>query len=241
MIDSIVILAGGLATRLRPITSTIPKSLLEINGKPFIDYQLELLRKQNITNVIICAGFMGEEIRKYVGDGDKYGLKISYSFDGDKLLGTGGAVKKALNLINGTFYVMYGDSYLNIDFGSINQYFNKFDKSGLMTVYKNDNKWDKSNIIFENGKIVNYDKKVYVPEMKYIDYGLGIFTEKSFTSFRDKEIFDLSDVYTDLLQNDNLIGYEVKERFYEIGSFEGLKETTEFLSGQNKNDGKLYR
>ena len=129
MIDSIVILAGGLATRLRPITSTIPKSLLEINGKPFIDYQLELLRKQNITNVIICAGFMGEEIRKYVGDGDKYGLKISYSFDGDKLLGTGGAIKKVLNLVKGAFFVMYGDSYLNIDFNPINQYFNKFDKS----------------------------------------------------------------------------------------------------------------
>jgi NDP-sugar pyrophosphorylase family protein len=228
--NSIIILSGGLATRLKPLTLKIPKSLLEINGKPFIHHQLELLKKQNISNVIICAGYLGEMIQENLGDGDNFGLNILYSFDGDELLGTGGAVKKALNILNEAFFVMYGDSYLNIDFKPINEYFDKFAKTGLMTVFKNDNKWDKSNIIFENGTITRYDKNQYVPEMKYIDYGLGLLTKRSFDSFKGKNKFDLAEVYMKLLNKNELLGYEVKERFYEIGSFEGLKEIKEYLT-----------
>jgi N-acetyl-alpha-D-muramate 1-phosphate uridylyltransferase len=233
MINSLILLAGGLATRLRPATLHIPKSLIDIDGKPFIHYQLELLKKQCISKVIICAGYLGEMIQQNIGNGDKFGLKIDYSFDGNELLGTGGAVKKALHLANDEFYIMYGDSYLNIDFKPINEYFNKLNKSGLMTVFKNDNRLDKSNIIFKNGSIIKYDKKSYTPEMKYIDYGLGVLTKKSFIDFADVNKFDLADVYMKLVNKNDIAGYEVFNRFYEIGSIQGLKETTEYLSRIN--------
>lgn len=123
MINTIAILAGGLATRLRPVTTTIPKSMIEVAGKPFIAHQLELVKRNNIENVVICASFLGEQIEEYLGDGKSFDLNIQYSFDGDELLGTGGALKKSLNILGDSFFVMYGDSYLSTDFQSINEYF----------------------------------------------------------------------------------------------------------------------
>jgi NDP-sugar pyrophosphorylase family protein len=175
-------------------------------------------------------------IKEYIGNGEIFGLKISYSFDGEKLLGTGGAIKNAMDLLDDTFFVMYGDSYLNIDFNPINEYFEKFDKSGLMTVFRNENKWDKSNIILENGNIIKYDKKNYIHEMKFIDYGLGILKKNAFNDFKEKDVFDLSDLYVNLIKRNGMLGFEVKERFYEIGSIEGLKETTDLLSGKIQSE-----
>jgi N-acetyl-alpha-D-muramate 1-phosphate uridylyltransferase len=224
----LVLLAGGLATRLYPVTHNIPKSMLEIAGKPFIAHQLELIKKNNIEKVIICAGRLGEQILDYVGNGDKFDLDVKYSFDGEKLLGTGGAIKKALNLLENEFFIMYGDSYLDIDFNAINKYFKRFGKSGLMTVLKNENLWDKSNIIFKEGKLLKYDKKNYLPEMNYIDFGLGIVRKGSFDLFNGIDEFDLADLYMKLLEKDELIGYEVFNRFYEIGSFKGIEETEKY-------------
>jgi MurNAc alpha-1-phosphate uridylyltransferase len=232
LITKLVLLAGGKATRLRPVTETIPKSLLEVAGKPFIDHQLELIKRNNITQVVICVSYLGGQVREFVGDGSRYGLKIDYSFDGDTLLGTGGTIKNALDLLDDKFFVMYGDSYLTADFKIISDYFLKGDKSGLMTVFKNEGKWDKSNIDFRDGKIINYDKSIENKNMEYIDYGLGILTKRAFEDFKNENVFDLEAVYKNLLRKEELLGYEVSERFYEIGSFRGLEETKAFLENK---------
>lgn len=232
MISKLVLLAGGKATRLRPVTETIPKSLLEVAGKPFIDHQLELIKRNNITQVVICVSYLGGQVRDFAGDGSRYGLKIDYSFDGDTLLGTGGTIKYALDLLDDKFFVMYGDSYLTADFKIISDYFLTGDKSGLMTVFKNKGKWDKSNIDFRDGKIINYDKSIENKNMEYIDYGLGILTKRAFEDFKNDKVFDLEAVYKNLLRKEELLGYEVSERFYEIGSFRGLEETQAFLENK---------
>lgn len=232
MISKLVLLAGGKATRLRPVTEAIPKSLLEVAGKPFIDHQLELIKRNNITQVVICVSYLGGQVREFVGDGSRYGLKIDYSFDGDTLLGTGGTIKNALDLLDDKFFVMYGDSYLTADFKIISDYFLKGNKSGLMTVFKNEGKWDKSNIDFRDGKIIKYDKSIENKNMEYIDYGLGILKKRAFEDFKNEKVFDLEAVYKNLLRKKELLGYEVSERFYEIGSFRGLEETQAFLENK---------
>ncbi len=224
MIDTLILLAGGLATRLRPITETVPKSLIEINGKPFIDYQINLLKNKGIKKVIVCAGFLGEQIKNYLKDGSRYGLEIDYSFDGDELIGTGGAVKKAIDKTNGVFWVMYGDSYLDTDFEQISRYYESKKNLGLMTVFNNSDKWDSSNVEFENGRIIKYDKINKTKDMQYIDYGLSIFHKEAFSKFRELQKFDLTKVYSELLNEDELLGFEVKKRFYEVGSFKGIEE-----------------
>jgi len=229
MIESTVIIAGGLATRLYPVTKKIPKSMIDINDEPFISHQLKLLKKNGINEVIICAGYLGEMIKNFTGDGRKFGLNIKYSFDGEKLLGTGGAVKKAINLLPDTFFIMYGDSYLPVDFQKISDYFNKNDKNALMTVMENSDKFDMSNVIYQNNKIIKYDKKEKVPEMNYIDYGLGIFKKNIFSNIKENEVIDLANIYKNLIEKDDLLGYEIKERFYEIGSFTGIEDLKIFL------------
>ncbi len=218
-----------MATRLKPVTEKIPKSLLEVGGKPFILHQIDLLKNNKISKVVICASHLGDHIKEYLDDQSIRDIGIEYSFDGDKLLGTGGAIKKTLGLLGENFFVMYGDSYLNTDFQKINEYFFSEKKSGLMTVYHNEGKYDKSNIEFENGDILKYDKKASNDNMRYIDYGLGILTPNAFNDFTDKDEFDLEQVYKNLLKKNDLLGFEVKERFYEIGSFEGMEETNRYI------------
>ena len=230
MITSLVLLSGGLATRLRPVSHSIPKSLIDIGGRPFIEYQLELLKKQGIEDVIICLGYLGEQIEELIGNGEKFGINIKYSYDGDKLLGTAGAIKKALPYLPDTFFVMYGDSYLPIDFKDVSDLFKKNKNSALMTVLENNNKWDKSNVIFEGNYVVKYNKKVLLPEMNFIDYGLGILTKECFNRVRKGEICDLANVYKSLAEEGQLLGFEVKKRFYEIGSFDGIEEFKKYIN-----------
>lgn len=234
MIRQLVLLAGGKATRLRPVTETIPKSMLEVAGRPFIAHQLELIRNNGIEKVLICASFLGEQIEDYAVDGSKFGLSVEYSFDGDELLGTGGAIKNALKKLDEQFFVMYGDSYLITDFKDINEYFFAQNKPALMTVHRNEGKWDNSNVQFEDGVLLKYDKVNRTSDMRHIDYGLGILSKTAFESFSGKRVFDLSEVYVKLLANGQLAGYEVIERFYEIGSFAGLEETDAYLTNKNK-------
>ncbi|MBS1517373.1 MAG: NTP transferase domain-containing protein [Bacteroidetes bacterium] len=231
-INNLVLLAGGLATRLKPVTESIPKSMIDVSGKPFIQHQLELIRDRGIGKVVICAGAMGDQIEKYTRENSFGGLEILFSYDGYKLLGTGGALRKALGRLDDKFFVMYGDSYLDTDFNVINKYFLSQKKNGLMTVFRNEGRWDSSNIEFEDGIILDYDKKEKNENMKYIDYGLGILTRKVFEDFNDREVFDLEEVYKALLKKNDLAGYEVSERFYEIGSFKGLDETRKLLSNK---------
>ena len=225
----VAILAGGLATRLRPITETIPKALIEVAGKPFIQHQMEYLRKQGITSVVLCIGFLGEMIEEVVGNGSRWSMNVSYSTDGHALLGTGGAIKQALPLLGEHFFILYGDSYLPINYSVVEKNYVASGKKGLMTVFKNQNQWDKSNLEFNAGQIIEYNKNVIRPQMHYIDYGLGVLKSSVLQTYPAGQSFDLSKVYNELSIAGELAGYEVFERFYEIGSLQGIEATRAYL------------
>jgi NDP-sugar pyrophosphorylase family protein len=229
----VVILAGGLATRLRPVTKTIPKALIKINDKPFIAHQLNLLRDKGIKRVVVCVGFLGEQIEAFVGDGSQFNLDVSYAYDGEKLLGTAGAIKKALPLLGDAFFVIYGDSYLACDYLAVQRDFMRSKKLALMTVFNNNGLWDASNVEFTDGKLMAYNKTQRTKNMHYIDYGLGIFKATAFATVLAQQPYDLACLYQQLLRDDKLLGYEIKQRFYEIGSLAGQQELAEYLNSQN--------
>lgn len=225
----VAILAGGLATRLHPITKEIPKSLVDVAGKPFIVRQLDYLCQQGIARVVLCLGHLGEQVKAVVGDGFAFGLDVCYSWDGRRLLGTGGALRQALQLLGEQFFVFYGDSYLPIDFRAVEKDFLASGQPALITVLKNDDQWDKSNVLLRNGCIVEYNKQLPGPEMSHIDYGLGVMSASVLRNTPMNEPFDLSDIYHELSLQGLLAGYEIFERFYEIGSHKGLNETIEYF------------
>ncbi len=227
----VVLLAGGLATRLRPITEKIPKALVTVAGQPFIVHQLRLLESHGVRSVLILAWYRGEMIRDFVGDGSQFGLNVQYSFEGDHPLGTAGAIRFALPLLNGPFFVLYGDSFLPCDYAGIQAHFDRHSQPGLMTVYRNEGKWDTSNVEMGNGQILCYNKQKRTPRMEFIDYGLGIFQPNVFASLAPGQSFDLAEIYQRLVDAKQLLAYEVEQRFYEVGSFEGLHELDELLSG----------
>ncbi|MBB3457301.1 NDP-sugar pyrophosphorylase family protein [Rhizobium sp. BK313] len=230
----VCILAGGLATRLRPITEKIPKSLVEVAGEPFIFHQLRYLREQNLTDVVLCVGYLGEMIEDLVGDGASFGLNVKYSPDGPRLLGTGGAVRQALSMLADSFFILYGDSFLPIDFSKVEAAFHATRKPGLMTVLDNGDRWDKSNVLFRDGQLIEYNKREPSPDMKYIDYGLGILQASALETYEPGEVFDIADLYHALSVRGQLAGYEVSERFYEIGSHSGLQEAEIYFREHRK-------
>ena len=225
----VAILAGGLATRLHPITQTIPKALVDVAGKPFISRQLAYLHAQGIRRVVLCIGYLGQMIQQVVGDGSLFGLEVAYSPDGPKLLGTGGALRQALPLLGQEFFVLYGDSFLPVELPPIEAAFVKSGQAALMTVLDNGDRWDKSNVLFQNGELLEYNKHQPKPDMTYIDYGLAALSRPVLAAYPASSAFDLAEVYHALSLNGQLVGYEVHERFYEIGSHNGLKETEEYF------------
>lgn len=230
----VAILAGGLATRLKPITETIPKALVEVAGKPFVVHQLELLREQGIERVVMCIAHLAEQVEAAIGDGKQFGLDVAYAHDGGTLLGTGGALIQALPLLGERFLVLYGDSYLTCDYQDVSRAFVASDKLALMTVYKNDGQYDASNVQYREGRIVRYDKTDKSGAMTHIDYGLGAFKASAFARYPTGTRLDLATVYQDVLAGDQLVGYEVLERFYEIGSPAGLEETRQLLAAKGR-------
>lgn len=230
----VAILAGGLATRLRPITEAIPKALVKVAGQPFICRQLRYLREQEIRHTVICIGYLGDMIREVVGDGEKYGLSVSYSEDGPNLLGTGGALIKAAPRLGDHFFVLYGDSFLPVDFSAVQEAYAQSRKPALMTVFKNQNQWDKSNVVFSNGRLVEYNKREPRAEMTHIDYGLGVVSASSLQQYSIGHSFDLAEIYRELSLQGQLAGLEVNERFYEIGSLAGLRSAEEYFSSKEQ-------
>jgi MurNAc alpha-1-phosphate uridylyltransferase len=226
---SVAILAGGLATRLRPITEVIPKALVQVAGRPFICHQLDYLKKQGVTSVVLCVGYLGDLIQEVVADGASWDIDVKYSIDGDVLLGTGGAIKRAIPLLGKNFFILYGDSYLPINFQNIQNAFFSCGKSGLLTILKNQNKWDKSNVVFLDGSLLEYNKFVPNPKMCHIDYGLSVLSAATLDRYPESTPFDLADVYHELSCESQLYGLEVFDRFYEIGSHQGIAETEEYL------------
>ena len=230
----IAILAGGLATRLLPITETIPKALVKIAGKPFILHQLNYLKHQGINQIVLCIGHLGHKIRELVGNGENFGLQVVYSEDGPGLLGTGGAIMKALPKLGKQFFIIYGDSFLPIDFLKVYQAFSTSKKQALMTVLRNNDQWDKSNVIFTNGELIEYNKFRPSPKMSYIDYGLSVIDSSVLKKDIKKKSFDLAETFQDLSFDGHLAGFEVYERFYEIGSQNGFKETENYFLTKEK-------
>jgi NDP-sugar pyrophosphorylase family protein len=232
----VAILAGGLAMRLRPVTEQVPKALLSFAGRPFIHWQLELLARQGITRAVLCVGFLGERIRDAVGDGSAFGVAVRYSFDADThestLLGTGGALRRALPMLDETFFVLYGDSYLDCSFAAVQTAYEMSGAPALMTVYRNADRWERSNVLWRDGTIVEYNKHAPRPEMAHVDYGLAVLSARTLTKWPDGAVFDLADLYHALSARGELAGLEVSERFYEIGSPQGIAETARHLSAR---------
>ena len=225
-----VILAGGLGTRMRPATEQTPKTLLHVAGRPFADRQLEWLHSEGVRRVVYSVGFLGDSIRVHVGDGARFGLRVDYVDEGDRLLGTGGALRLAAGsgLLQDTFFVLNGDSFLTVDLHEVERAFHDRGRPALMTLLRNRDRWDPSNAILRDGLVVLYDKgrpAERVAEMEWIDYGLSILNTSVITgAVRQAGVADLADVMRDLSVRGQLAGYEVTERFYEIGSPEGLRD-----------------
>jgi NDP-sugar pyrophosphorylase family protein len=226
------ILAGGLATRLGPLAGSTPKALVEVAGHPFVDHQLSLLLRHRMHRVVFCVGHLGHQIEAHVGDGADRGLSVDYSYDGDRLLGTAGAVRRALPKLADTFWVMYGDSYMDIDYAAVLAEYERRQARALMTVIRNENRWDRSNAEYRGGQLVAYDKRRPTTAMQHIDYGVGLLSkELVLERVPPDEAYDLADLYHALVADRTMIGYEVNERFYEIGSPAGLAETHRHLMG----------
>jgi NDP-sugar pyrophosphorylase family protein len=232
----VAVLAGGRAERMRPLTDQMPKAMLEVAGEPFIAHQLRLLRRQGVSRVVLCVGYLWEQIADFVGDGDQFGLSVIFAIDGPLPLGTGGALRAALDKLGPAFLVTYGDSWLDTPYGPIVERFRATGLPALMTVFRNDGQWDRSNVWFEDGRIRNYDKKTRLPQMRHIDWGLGMLTAAAVGGARPPgEAFDLAELYGALANAGGLAGYEVGTRFYEIGSLEGLRETDALLRARAHN------
>lgn len=228
----LALLAGGLATRLGRLTEEVPKAMLDVAGEPFIAHQLRLLRRERVPRVVICAGYLAEQIQDHVGDGSRFGVPVTYRIDGQRLLGTGGALRAALAELGSEFLVMYGDSWLDTAYAPVVEAFRQSRQPALMTVFRNKGQWDTSNVWFEDGRIRLYDKRERLPQMHHIDWGLGMIRSEALASRPADQPFDLGDFYSDLSCASRLAGYEVATRFYEIGSIEGLRETDALLRAQ---------
>ena len=226
----IAILAGGLATRLRPITESVPKVLVPVRGEPFAVHLLRLLARNGFGKVCFLVGHRGEEVVSALGDGSRFGLDLSYVFDGPLLRGTGGAIAHALPTLGPEFGVIYGDSWLDFDYRAAIARFRADARPALMTVYRNHGKWDTSNVEFEGGEIVAYSKSALTPRMTHIDYGFGLFRSQVFADIPLDRPTDLAVIYEDLATRRQLAAHEVDVRFYEIGSHSGLAELETHLS-----------
>jgi N-acetyl-alpha-D-muramate 1-phosphate uridylyltransferase len=222
-----IILAGGIGHRMMPLTTNIPKILLDIDGKPFIYHQLKLLANNGITDVLFCIGHLGYMIKEYK---ESFGMNINYSDEGEDLLGTAGSLKLAIDKLDDKFLVMYGDSYLPIDYKSVYQ-----NNKPTMTIYNNKNKYDKSNVLIKNNGNILYDKSYSIrpkEDFSYIDYGLSLLTKEAISNIAVKK-YKLEQLYHQLSLNDNLQGYEVYNRFFEIGSISGLEEFKTYVKSNN--------
>jgi NDP-sugar pyrophosphorylase family protein len=235
-----VILAGGLGTRMRPRTETVPKALLDVCGRPFVDHQLAWLAGHGVSEVVLSVGHLGEQIEAHVGDGTRYGLPVRYVNEGPVLLGTAGALRLAVErgVLADEFLLTYGDSYLPIDFGAVASAFRNSRKPALMTVFHNEGRWDTSNVVFDaaSSNIVLYDKsrtRRPASDYRYIDYGLSALRR----SVVERDVppsgkYDLADVFRPLSERGELAGYVVTERFYEVGSPAGLADLEALLSSR---------
>lgn len=222
-----VILAGGLGTRISSVSDGLPKSLIKIKNRTFLSWQLELLQKNGVHDLILCLSHKADLIEKYLSEEKFFGMNITISRDGENQLGTGGAIINALPLLNSSFMVVYGDSYLPTSFMEISNFFEKQKRLSLMTVTKYSNGNEPKNVLVKNGIICAYSKLNPSPEMNYIDYGLNFFSKRTFENYSMHEKIDLSQIQMNLALQNQLAAFEVTERYYEVGSVQGIIEFEE--------------
>lgn len=227
-----VILAGGLATRLGDLTKSRPKSMVTVLNKPFLAYQLEFLSRGGINNVVMCLGYMWQQIEHYFSDAAKYDVNIKFSIE-DEPLGTAGALKRAEELLDDIFFTLYGDSYLFLDFPAVMRYFRTQNRLAMMTVYKNQDRYGRSNTAIEGNLVKKFCKKNRTDDMVFIEYGADIFRKEVLNMIPDNRFYSLEDLFPRLIEKEELLAYEVKGRFYEIGSPQGLAEFECYLKGTN--------
>jgi NDP-sugar pyrophosphorylase family protein len=223
----ICILAGGKGTRLGEVAGGVPKPLAEVAGEPFLVHQFRLLAACGANHVVLCVGHRGEMIEKTIGH-ERFGITVEYSYDSPGLDGTLGAVRRALALLGERFLVLYGDTYLPMDYQAADAAWRASSKPALMTVFRNEGRWDESNVVFCDGVVVKYDKSHRTADMAWIDYGFGGFTASTL-DLVDAAETDLAGLQTLLADRGLLCGFEAAERFHEIGTPEALRETDEFL------------
>jgi NDP-sugar pyrophosphorylase family protein len=222
-----VVIAGGLATRMRPRTLTVPKAMLEVAGRPFVDWQLEKLASCGFTQAVFCVAHLAEQITLHVQDGARFGVKVKYSHEGDQLLGTGGALRRALPLLEATFLVTYGDSYLPFDYAAPLRAIQP-DCDGVMSVYKNEGKWDPSNVETDGEWVLRYEKGK-PEEFDHIDYGAIALRREVIAAIPEGQVIGLDSIQRDLASRKRLRAYLAHDRFFEIGSPEGLATLDAFL------------
>ncbi|HEY2665747.1 MAG TPA: NTP transferase domain-containing protein [Actinomycetota bacterium] len=233
------VLAGGLGTRMARRTGPrLPKALLAVAGRPFIDFKLAQLATEGATRVVMLLGHGAEAIADHVGDGGAYGLHLDIVPDGAGLLGTGGAVRRALPQLGDAFWVTYGDTYLSVPMAEVEETFCRAGRQGLMTVFRNRDAWDSSNVALREGLVAEYRKGAAPGSYEYIDYGMSILTAGAFAPFPSGTTFDLAEVLQSLIAAGELAGFEVEERFYEIGSETGFQETDAHLRALEKREGR---
>lgn len=230
----VCILAGGRGTRLGELGRDTPKALVPVAGEPFLFHQLRLLRRHGARRVVLCVGYLAEQIEEAVGDGCQFDLEVCCVADQPGISGTAAAIRGALTLLGEEFLTLYGDTYLRIDYGAVLAAFRLSTLPALMTVLRNENRWDTSNAVFRDGRVEWYDKRHPTPQMAWIDYGLGVFSAAGLALAREKS--DLSDVYGDLARRGKLAGFEARERFYDIGTPAALRETDAFLRAHSEFD-----
>jgi len=223
----VAILAGGKGTRIAAIAGDRPKALLPVAGRPFLDFQLRWLAADGVRDVVMCVGYGAADIRAFAGDGARWGMRIAYSDDGDVPLGTGGALKRALPLLGDAFLTVYGDALLQCPPQRVAAALGPAD-DGVMTVFENRDRWLRSNVAVAGDRVVAYDKEAAPGKMTYIDYGINAFRTRAFEGFEGA--FDLAGVHRAAIARGTLRALVCTERWYEIGSPEGLAETERFVS-----------
>ena len=228
-----VILCGGLATRLRSLTKDTPKSMIQIKSKPFLEYQIEELKRHSITDIVLCVGYLSDQIEKHFGNGEKFGVNICYSSDKKNPLGPIGALKKAEQLLKDTFFIIYGDSYVFVDFNKVYSYFQEQNKLALMVVYQNFDRYDTSNLIVKNGRVIRYGGQ-NTKDMTYVDYGVSLFRKKTLNNVPKDTFYSTNDLFSDLIKQKELLAFEVKKRFYHIGTPEALAEFKKYIETKKK-------
>ncbi len=217
-------MTGGEGTRLRPLTRDIPKAMIPIAGKPFLEHQINLLKRNSITDIVLCVGYMGQAIRDYFRNGKRLGVSVGYSDDGDKPLGTAGALKNARHILADRFFLTFGDSFPVLDYRAAWNRFVASGKLALMVVHRNLDRYDPSNTVVERGLVTSYSKRRKTPEMTCIEFGVTFLQRSTLDLIRADFPVDLEDLYRPIIESGEMAALEVDQRVYEIGSPDGLEE-----------------